>query len=94
MNIFIKRKYIINLTNCTLLLFCEWGHSITKHKSYGLIHIETSDPVLLMVEHNNLNLYETDFMINCSIITFLQSGIMHNKIVPEQNFVLLQLMCE
>ena len=91
MNIFIKRKYIINLTNCTLLLFCEWGHSITNT---AIIHIETSDPVLLMVEHNNLNLYETDFMINCSIITFLQSGIMHNKIVPEQNLVLLQLMCE
>ena len=89
MNIFIKRKYIINLTNCTLLLFCEWGHSNT-----AIIHIETSDPVLLIVEHNNLNLYETDFMINCSIITFLQSGIMYNKIVPEQNLVLLQLMCE
>ena len=60
----------------------------------AIIHIETSDPVLLIVEHNNLNLYETDFMINCSIITFLQSGIMYNKIVPEQNLVLLQLMCE
>ena len=79
----VKGNYIQNLYLALLTL----NHT-------AIIHIETSDPVLLMVEHNNLNLYETDFMINCSIITFLQSGIMHNKIVPEQNLVLLQLMCE
>ena len=77
--------------NNSLKYYC---YQVKGNYNTAIIHIETSDPVLLMVEDNNLNLYETDFMINCSIITFSQFGIMHNKIMPEQNLVLLQLMCE
>ena len=61
-----EKKIYYKSNKRTLLLSCRRGHSVTKNRilkinQTAIIRIETSDPVSLTVEHNNLNLYETDY---------------------------------
>lgn len=53
-----EKKIYYKSNKRTLLLSCKRGHS--KINQTAIIRIETSDPVSLTVEQNNLNLYETD----------------------------------